>query len=784
MKTPRTTVLTQILVATLVPTVVVFVIVIYMINSMALRAGQEVVREKSTATAENAVHRMQTTFSTFSVQVEVLSRCIALVIDDADDARRDAESMAMALMKSNPSIYCVWFVFEPGAFHPDARFKRSYLRKGDAVREISDLRDEDLNLPERSPWYNIPYQTGKPYFDSVDYYDYGDGPEYSGTITFPVFREDGAVAGCVGLDVHYRQIFDFLAAPDAERGAVLLTTEDGEIVFANHYGQAHANLLDATFPPEGRDRLAAGLSSRKRTLLETRSPFMNAGVLINLIPLDLPEASRPLYLYVEKPAATVFARTLHSEYAIILIALAGAVVLVVCVFLVTRNIVQPVRHIVANATSIASGRHEEYRPLFAADARSTNEVVLLEKSVGSMLEQLREQHGLKLAAIQANHEVEKVNAASEARMQFFANMSHEIRTPMNAVLGLSELLAHESLTPQQMHWVRDIKVSTESLLGVINDVLDLSRIELGKLELKHIDFDFSELVDSFCSVGQFLAEKKGLRFECSLADDVPRFIYGDPGRARQIVMNVLGNAVKYTAQGWVRFSVTCTREDILFDVADSGIGIRADDLDNMFHAYRKFDSRRNRNVQGTGLGLSIASGLAELMGGGIEVTSKYGVGSEFRIRLPNRPGDPNKVKTNSTRVGTHYRTDARVLIVDDNRINLVAAGGLMKIMGLEYDTVMSGLEAIKKVQQVDYDIVFMDHMMPEMDGITATRKIRELGGTHRNQVIVALTANVVAMSRDAFIQAGMSDFLAKPIEKRKLRELLEKWLPEEGTANA
>lgn len=328
----------------------------------------------------------------------------------------------------------------------------------------------------------------------------------------------------------------------------------------------------------------------------------------------------------------------HSGYTVMLIAVVGAAVLVACVYLVTRNIVKPIRHIVANATSIAEGRHEEYRPVFDADAKSSNEVVLLEKSVGSMLEQLREQHGLKLSAVQANHEVEKVMAASEARMQFFANMSHEIRTPMNAVLGLSELLAHEPLTPQQMHWVRDIRVSTESLLGVINDVLDLSRLELGRLELKYIDFDFGELVDSFFSVGQFLSEKKGLRFESALADDVPRFVYGDPGRARQIVMNVLGNAVKYTAQGWVRFGITCTAEDVFFDIADSGIGIRPEDMDNLFRAYSKFDSRRNRNVQGSGLGLSIARGLAELMGGGIEATSKYG----GRFRVPHPSSEPSR----------------------------------------------------------------------------------------------------------------------------------------------
>lgn len=781
MKTPRTTILTQILIATLVPTVAVFVIVIGIVISMASQADREAARGKSAFTAGNVVHLMQSAFSSFSVQVEMLSRCLPIVVKDVDEARRGVEAMAMALIESNPAIYRVWFVFEPGAFHSDANFKRSYLRSDGVIREISDQRDEDLNHSELSPGYNISYRTGKPYFDPMDRYDYGNGPEYSGAITYPVFH-DGKVAGCVGLDVQYRRIFDFLDEPASERGEVLLTAENGEIIFANSGGGAHANLLDSAFSPDERDRLALGLSDRKPVLLETHSPFTNAGALVNLVPLTLPEASRSLYLYVEMPAAVVSARTLHPKYAIMLIALIGVAALAVSVYLMTHNIVKPMRHIVANATNIAEGRHEEYRAMFNADAPSQNEVFLLEKSVGAMLQQLREQHDLKLTAIQANHEVEKVTAAAEARMQFFANMSHEIRTPMNAVLGLSELLVHESLTPQQLHWVRDIKVSTESLLNVINDVLDLSRMELGRLELKFIDFDFGDLVDSLFSVGQFLSEKKGLRFDCSLAEDVPRFIHGDPGRCRQIVMNILGNAVKYTTQGWVRFRVSCTPEEILFDIADSGIGIRAEDMVNMFRAYRKFDSRRNRNVQGSGLGLSIAGGLVELMGGSIDVTSKYEVGSEFRIRLPNRPGDPNKVKSNSTQVGTRFRTDAQVLIVDDNHINLAAAGGLMKIMGLRYDTATSGSDAIEKVKWTDYDIVFMDHMMPEMDGITATRKIRALGGKHHDQVIVALTANVVAMSRDAFIQAGMSDFLAKPIEKRKLRELLEKWLPKDEDA--
>jgi len=376
---------------------------------------------------------------------------------------------------------------------------------------------------------------------------------------------------------------------------------------------------------------------------------------------------------------------------------------------------------------------------------------------------------------------EEAREASKVKSQFLANMSHEIRTPMNAIIGMSELLLNESLTSRQEGYVKDINFSSHSLLSIINDILDFSKIEAGKMELAPVDYDFHMFLDNLRSMFGFVMQKKGLEFRLETQGEMPKFLYGDDVRLRQILTNICGNAAKFTSKGYVRLKVTATDDTLAFEIKDTGMGIRKEELPKLFQAFTQADTQKNRNVTGTGLGLAISKNFSEMMGGGITVDSVYGEGTAFTVTIPKILGDETAVKCEGGdgKVRSLFAPDAKILVVDDNELNLKVALGLLNLFKISADTALSGSEAIELVKRNDYDIVFMDHMMPEMDGIEATKEIRSLGGKFERQTIIALTANAVSGAKEMFMLNGLNDFLSKPIETGNLTAILREWLPPE-----
>ncbi len=370
---------------------------------------------------------------------------------------------------------------------------------------------------------------------------------------------------------------------------------------------------------------------------------------------------------------------------------------------------------------------------------------------------------------------------SKAKDMFFAAMSHEIRTPMNAVLGMTELLLSEPLAEKHMSCVKDIKAASQALLTIVNDILDLSKLEAGELSLIPVHYELSRLLDNIRSMAFFLAKEKELLFRFNGDDNLPQCLYGDDVRLRQVLLNVLGNAIKFTKQGSVSLNASAEAEWIRFDVVDTGIGIKREDLGTLFEAFKQVDIHKNRKIRGSGLGLAISKILIERMGGSITVESEYGVGSTFTIRIPKVVGDPAKVEYEE-KLQIEFKPGARVLVVDDNEINLRVAKGLIELFGIECATAASGEQAVAMARRDQYDLIFMDHLMPDMDGIEATRHIRELGGRRATVPVIALSATADIGSRAMFIHAGMNDFLPKPIEKRKLQAILSKWMPRGGEA--
>ncbi|MDR0380653.1 MAG: response regulator [Oscillospiraceae bacterium] len=372
--------------------------------------------------------------------------------------------------------------------------------------------------------------------------------------------------------------------------------------------------------------------------------------------------------------------------------------------------------------------------------------------------------------------------ANRAKSDFLASMSHEIRTPMNAIIGMSALVNTDNLDELQQRYFTDIRKMSHFLLQIINDILDFSKIEAGKLDLFPTDFDFFVMYDNICSLMRFTASDKPVRFRCHLSNDIPQVLFGDEVRIRQVVTNILNNAIKYTREGQVLLDVRRLpgedgRDTLSIRVEDTGIGIQPENIPKLFDAFEQFDNIKNRSIIGTGLGLSITHRLVNMMEGKIEVSSEYGRGSIFTILLPLIEGDPaNLVLENSFR-RVIASPEVKILVVDDNSINLTVALGFLATHSIKADTALNGAEAVEKVQTETYDLVFMDHMMPIMDGIEATTRIRALGGRYKDLPIVALTANAVGDSRELFLSSGMNDYLLKPIEAPEMNKILARWLP-------
>jgi signal transduction histidine kinase/DNA-binding LytR/AlgR family response regulator len=375
-------------------------------------------------------------------------------------------------------------------------------------------------------------------------------------------------------------------------------------------------------------------------------------------------------------------------------------------------------------------------------------------------------------------------SANWEKSQFLARMSHEIRTPMNTIIGMSDLIPTDNLNSIQIGYFENIKKMAKSLLGIINDILDFSKIEAGKMDVIPIHYNIYALFDNIVSMFHFTAVGKNLEFRAYRAPNVPEVLYGDEIRVRQIFTNVVNNAIKYSQRGFVTFSLKTgsykddPRNFLIAAVEDSGVGIKKEDIPKLFNSFQKFDTVQNRNIVGTGLGLAITKKLLELMGGFIEIQSEYGRGSIFTIYLPLIIGDKARIEESSVKKARVIGEDVNALVVDDVPVNLTVATGFLAIHKISADTAPSGAEAIEMVQKKQYDIVFMDHMMPEMDGIEAAQRIRKLDGEHYKTLpIVALSANVVGPAVENFFAAGMNDFIPKPIESARLNAVLAKWLP-------
>ncbi|MCL2144072.1 MAG: ATP-binding protein [Endomicrobia bacterium] len=371
--------------------------------------------------------------------------------------------------------------------------------------------------------------------------------------------------------------------------------------------------------------------------------------------------------------------------------------------------------------------------------------------------------------------------ANRAKSDFLATMSHEIRTPLNVIVGIADIMKNSDLNDKQREYMQNIRNSSHILLNLINDILDFSKIEAGKFELVNEYFDFNHLLYKIESIFKIMFTQKKLEFLCRFSGNLPDVVLGDEKRITQIFTNILNNSFKYTNEGHIIFSAhVCEKtKDICFDIEDTGIGIKQEDIPRLFKSFEQFDKVKNKKTVGTGLGLAITKNLVELMRGSIGIKSEYGLGSCFSVRIHLPFGSESDLKREAVPVYNFTAEEAKILLVDDIEINLMVAEAMLKGFGIIPDTALNGRDALEKVKIKDYDLILMDHMMPEMDGIEAAEKIRGMGGKYEKIPIIALTANAVSGAKEMFLSNGFNDFLSKPLESQALAERLFKWLPAE-----
>ena len=392
-----------------------------------------------------------------------------------------------------------------------------------------------------------------------------------------------------------------------------------------------------------------------------------------------------------------------------------------------------------------------------------------------------------------NKMLQELSELDQSKSRFLMHMSHEIRTPVNTILGMNEMIIRRTQEHRIRNYAENIKNSCNLLISIINDILDFSKIESGELSLSENEYSLTKLVNGLVSMLEDRTNKKGLSMYIDIDENLPDKLYGDEMRIRQIVTNLLTNAIKYSDYGTVKLLIRNHGRsgdivNLRIDVADTGKGIRGEGKEKVFQGFREVDERGNRHIGGSGLVRYVTSHFVSMMGGTIDFESEYGKGSDFYVVIPQKVISEEKIgKFDGKGRGFTYEPVkntsvsapwARVLIVDDNEMNLVVARLLLEDTGIQIDLTSEGRKALSKMEENHYDMIFMDHMMPEMDGIQVLHEMKEKGMQEGVPVIV-LTANAISGAREMYLKEGFDDYISKPIERERLHEMLLKWLPGE-----
>ncbi len=677
----------------------------------------------------------------------------------------DISELGKSIAENTSGAMAVYLRYNPDDYGPCSGFWYT-INLSDKSWQPSvptDMSLYDKDDIEHVGWYYIPVSAGVPMW-MAPYFNANLGVDMISYI-IPYYFGDYTI-GIIGMDISLELL------KEAASEVTVYNTGRAFIIEKN------GNLIYHTDFPDGKAFTELGENDRKYfeqainaahdtvNITTDRSGQQEKLVMKKLKNGMMLGVYAPL-TEINSPQNTLLMR--HLMLSVIILIAATLTCL-----LTVRSITRPLKKMTKVAEQYANGNFDEQ-----ISTETGDEVGILSRSLQTMSTSLKQQ-------------IEIADKANKAKSEFLASMSHEIRTPINAVLGMNEMILREAKDSTILEYSTNIQLSGKNLLTLINSILDFSKIEDGKMEIIPVNYDLALLVNDLVISISERAKAKGLAFITEIDEKLPSVLFGDDVRVTQVIMNLLTNAVKYTKEGEVRLSIKDGgREDgaVILDVAvsDTGIGIREEDLDKLCLAFERLDEKKNRSIEGTGLGMSIVTSLLKMMNSELKIQSVYGDGSTFSFRLSQSIVDPEPIGNYEDRVRESLRKNsakavpkivgAKVLVVDDFAMNLKVANNLLKLFGITPDLVSSGRAAIDAIGKKTYHIVFLDHMMPGMDGIETLAELHTKGLIGKFTKVIALTANAVVGAKETYLGAGFDDYLSKPIEMKELEDILLRYLP-------
>lgn len=773
------------------PTILASLLILTLYCFLQGRQMSQEVNRTINLVAEQKKHEFNNCFSSVERAVHNISDYVIETIEPQkflqDEAFRqkytkDLETVIPRIAAVAKDSVALYFRLEPSIYGAQA----GVFLTGNSKNGFISISPTDLSIyaptdVEHVCWYYLPVWAGKPIW--IEPYANKNINMHILSYAMPVYK-DGLFLGVAGVDINLatiKNISDTL--PFEEYSAILLASDNTMI-----YNTSSKNLTPSPHSREENNdqrNLKPFFNSENNSSIQEfiHDDSLHFGVKKTL--------QNGMNLIIAAETSSIIESNKTAKLCLLFILIFACLVALLNIYLGCTQILNPIIELTKSSYRLSRGELG-IQILY----KSNNEIGFLADSIRKMAVQLKEY--IEFIREQTKSErsaKETAINASKAKSDFLANMSHEIRTPINAVLGMDEMILRESADENIRQYAVNIKQAGNSLLAIINDVLDFSKIESGKMELIPESYDFSSILIDLIIMISERAQAKNLDMNLKINPELPKILVGDSIRIKQCILNLLTNAVKYTPKGKIIFTVDfqfLQENKILLKVSveDTGIGIKKEDMAKLFSPFERIEENRNRTIEGSGLGLNIVKQILSLMNSKLDVQSEYGKGSKFSFVIEQEVSGSEKVgdimenyKKAVSFMEKYTETliapAARLLFVDDTEINLEVIKGLLKNTKIQIDTVMSGEEALEKVCENAYDIIFIDHRMPKMDGIETLEAMQKLPKNRcLSKPCIALTANAISGAREMYLKAGFTDYLTKPISPQSLENIIRKYLPQ------